>query len=162
MGHTGLFFFIFIFSTQLTVIQCLIKVCRCQDSNRGSLVLEDTALPTEPHHCPITCTSYCSIKWHFATSEHKGVMINGTKLKPRENLKRKYFDFWFFATCDNFLFYFILLPHLETESHLSPIDFVTEKSWQPSFDQNSFFQFLNSFQFYNLPEQLLCRRWSHK
>ena len=43
-----LFFFIFVFSTQLTVNKCSIKVCRWLDSNRGSLVSEATALPTEP------------------------------------------------------------------------------------------------------------------
>ena len=40
----GLFFFIFVFSIQSIVN----KICRSLDSNRGSLVLEVTALPTEP------------------------------------------------------------------------------------------------------------------
>ena len=38
---------IFVFSTQLTVNKCSLKVCRCLVSNRGSLVSEQTALPTE-------------------------------------------------------------------------------------------------------------------
>ena len=48
----GLFYFIFVFSTQLTVNKSLIKVCRWLDSNRGSLVLEATALPLSHNHCP--------------------------------------------------------------------------------------------------------------
>ena len=45
-----LFFFLyFVFSTQLTVNKCLIKVCRWLDSNCRSLASEVTALPTEPH-----------------------------------------------------------------------------------------------------------------
>ena len=46
----GLFFFIFVFSIQLTVNKWMsvIKVCRWQVSNRGHLALEATALPTEP------------------------------------------------------------------------------------------------------------------
>ena len=37
--------------------QMLNKFCRWLDSNRGPLVSEATALPTEPHnHCPV---------WHF-------------------------------------------------------------------------------------------------
>ena len=49
----GLFFFIFVSSTQLTVNKCAIKVCRCLDSNRGSLASEATALPLSHNHCPI-------------------------------------------------------------------------------------------------------------
>ena len=41
----GLFLFIFVFSTQLTVNKCSIKVCRCLDSNHGSLVSKATTLP---------------------------------------------------------------------------------------------------------------------
>ena len=48
----GLYFFIFVFSTQLTVNKCLMKVCRWLDSNRGSLVLQVTTLPTEPQQLP--------------------------------------------------------------------------------------------------------------
>ena len=51
----GLFFFIFIFSTQLTKNKCLIKVCRRLDSNRGSLVSKAAALPTEPQPLPLCC-----------------------------------------------------------------------------------------------------------
>ena len=52
----GLFFFYFrLFSTiQLTVNnKCSVKICRCLDLNRGPLVLEDTALPTEPQPLPL-------------------------------------------------------------------------------------------------------------
>ena len=51
----GLFIFYFrLFNTiQLTVNnKCSIKICRCLDSNRGRLVLEATALPTEPQPLP--------------------------------------------------------------------------------------------------------------
>ena len=48
----GLFFFIFVFSTQWTVNKCLVKVCQCLDLNCGSLVSEATALPTEPQPLP--------------------------------------------------------------------------------------------------------------
>ena len=51
----GLFFFIFVFfNTQLTVYKCsiLINFCQWLDSNRGPLVLEATALPTEPQPLP--------------------------------------------------------------------------------------------------------------
>ena len=47
----GLFFFIFVFSTQLTVNKCQIKVCQCLDLNRGSLVLKASALPLNHNHC---------------------------------------------------------------------------------------------------------------
>ena len=46
----GLFFFIFIFSIQMYNWQ--IKFCRCWDLNCRSLVLEATALPTEPPPLP--------------------------------------------------------------------------------------------------------------
>ena len=45
----GIFFFIFVFSKQLTVNN--VKYTR-RDSNRGPLVLEVTALPTEPQPLP--------------------------------------------------------------------------------------------------------------
>ena len=55
MGHSGLFFFYFrLFNTiQLTVDnKCSIKFCRCLESNRGPLIPEATALPTEPQPLP--------------------------------------------------------------------------------------------------------------
>ena len=52
------FFFIFVFSTQLTVNKCSIKVCRCLDSNRASLLSEATALPTEPQPLPILIAGF--------------------------------------------------------------------------------------------------------
>ena len=51
----GLFFFYFhLFNTiQLTINKkCSIKICRCLESNRGLLVSEATALPTEPQPLP--------------------------------------------------------------------------------------------------------------
>ena len=57
MGHSRPLFLCFcLFNTQLTVNKCSIYInfCRRLDSNRGTLVLEATTLPTEPHnHCPI-------------------------------------------------------------------------------------------------------------
>ena len=56
MGHSRpLFLYFRLFNTQLTVNKCSIYInfCRWLDSNRGPLVSEATALPTEPHnHCP--------------------------------------------------------------------------------------------------------------
>ena len=52
---SGLFFFYFrLFNTiQLTVDnKCSIKFCRCLESNRGPLIPEATALPTEPQPLP--------------------------------------------------------------------------------------------------------------
>ena len=43
IGFPGLYFFICVFSIQLTVDE----ICQWLDSNRGSVVLEATALPTE-------------------------------------------------------------------------------------------------------------------
>ena len=51
-------------------VQLVDKVCRCWDSNRGSLVSEATALPTEPPPLPIhLCV--CSNKYNtsFYSSE---------------------------------------------------------------------------------------------
>ena len=47
-------FFIFVFSLQLTIGKQIFnsKICRWLDSNCRLLVLEATALPTVPHHCP--------------------------------------------------------------------------------------------------------------
>ena len=60
MGHSGLFFFYFrLFDTlQLTVTKCSLKICQCLDSNRGPLVSEATALPTEPQPLPIGIIVY--------------------------------------------------------------------------------------------------------
>ena len=46
------FFFIFVFSIQLTVINVQYKFCGWLDSNRIPLVSEATALPTEPQPLP--------------------------------------------------------------------------------------------------------------
>ena len=51
---SGLFFFIFVFSIQLTVNNVQYKVRRRLDSNCGPLVLEATALPTEPQPLPLS------------------------------------------------------------------------------------------------------------
>ena len=55
MGHSRpLFLYFRLFNTQLTVYKCsiLINICRWLDSNCGTLVLEATALPTEPQPLP--------------------------------------------------------------------------------------------------------------
>ena len=53
MGHSRpLFFFIFVFSIQLTVKIVQYQFCRWLDSNRGPLMLQATALPTEPQPLP--------------------------------------------------------------------------------------------------------------
>ena len=50
----GLFFYFRLFNTQLTANKCsiFINFCRWLDSNRRPLVLEATALPTEPQPLP--------------------------------------------------------------------------------------------------------------
>ena len=55
MGHSRpLLLYFRLFNTQLTVNKCSIIFCQWLDWNRGPLVSEATALPTEPHnHCPI-------------------------------------------------------------------------------------------------------------
>ena len=55
MGQSRpLFLYFRLFNTQLTVNKCSIIFGRWLDSNRGPLVSEAIALPTEPHnHCPI-------------------------------------------------------------------------------------------------------------
>ena len=68
MGHSRpLFLYFRLFNTQLTVNKCSIyrKIifCRWLDSNRGHLVSEAAALPTQPHHCPIK--SYFSVESSF-------------------------------------------------------------------------------------------------
>ena len=80
MGHSRpLFLYFRLFNTQLTVNKCsiLINFCRWLDSNRGPLVSEATALPTEPQplllclclinnwfSCLLNCNqSY--IEWYF-------------------------------------------------------------------------------------------------
>ena len=50
MGHSRPLFLYFVFSIQLTVYNVQYKFCR--DSNRGHLVSEATALPTEPQPFP--------------------------------------------------------------------------------------------------------------
>ena len=57
----GLFFFIFVFSIQLTVKMFNLNFCR-RDSNRGPLESEATTLPTEPQPLPkfIVNQSLCS------------------------------------------------------------------------------------------------------
>ena len=55
----GLFFFIFAFLIQLTVNNVQYNCCRRQDLNRGSLVSEATAQPTEPQ--PLPCCTVVTI-----------------------------------------------------------------------------------------------------
>ena len=55
----GLFFLYFrLFNTQLTVNKCSINFSRLLDSNHGPMVLEATALPTEPQPLPTGFISY--------------------------------------------------------------------------------------------------------
>ena len=53
----GLFFFVFVFSVQLTVNNVQFKFCRWLDWKSGPLKLEETALPTEPQPLPLFITS---------------------------------------------------------------------------------------------------------
>ena len=55
------FLFIFVFSIQLTVSKY--KICQWLDSNRGPLVLEATALPTEPQPLPFLLA--CELIFYF-------------------------------------------------------------------------------------------------
>ena len=59
-------FFTFVFLIQLIKN----KICQWLDLNHGSLVLEATALPTEPqsHHCPIPLVI---LQWH-----HESIIMN--------------------------------------------------------------------------------------
>ena len=65
----GFFFFIFVFSIQLTVNNVIYKFCQWQDFNCGPLLSEATALPTEPQPLPLpsfsqitnTDTTYSSL-----------------------------------------------------------------------------------------------------
>ena len=50
-----LYLFIFSFYFRLFDLQLVDKVCQCWDSNRGYLVSEATALPTEPPPLPHVC-----------------------------------------------------------------------------------------------------------
>ena len=65
----GLFFFIFrLFNTQLIVYNncsILINFCRWLDSNRGPLVSEATALPTEPQPLPKSINVTFWLKMHY-------------------------------------------------------------------------------------------------
>ena len=73
MGHTRLLFLYFrLFNTQLTVNKC---------SNRGPLVLEATALPTEPQQLPhlatcLTCGNIVVIRHATALTQ---LMLNRVK-----------------------------------------------------------------------------------
>ena len=51
MGHSRPLFML-VFSTQTKVQFFANKICHCQDSNHGSLVMEATALPTKPQTLP--------------------------------------------------------------------------------------------------------------
>ena len=50
----------FLFSSFL-LYNWQVKFCGCLDSNRGSLMLEATALPTEPQ--PLTEVKYLTLSW---------------------------------------------------------------------------------------------------
>ena len=61
----GLFFFIFVFSIQLTVHICQFKFCQWLDSNPGPLESDMTALPTEPHPLPSFLRLSCLSSFTF-------------------------------------------------------------------------------------------------
>ena len=76
MGHSRpLFLYFRLFNTQLTVYKCsiLINFCRWLNSNRGPLVSEATALPTERQPLPLQIqllrmTHTCCI-WHVQLNQ---------------------------------------------------------------------------------------------
>ena len=59
------FFFIFIFSIQLTVNNVQYKFCQWLESNRRPLALEATALPTEPKQLPYWTADVLFQKFDF-------------------------------------------------------------------------------------------------
>ena len=64
-GHFGLFF-LFVFSVLLTVNNVQYNFCQWVNSNRGPLVLEATALPSEPQPQPLPTWQYVdSLEWHI-------------------------------------------------------------------------------------------------
>ena len=54
----GLSFFFFVFFKQLTISMFISKVGRWLDTKRGPLVMEETALPTEPQPLPADLLLY--------------------------------------------------------------------------------------------------------
>ena len=74
----GLFFFMFVFSIQLTVNNVQYKFRRWLDSNRGPLVSEATALPTESQLLPKN-TNYL-IEWALSPSAHQSPTLNHNSL----------------------------------------------------------------------------------
>ena len=66
MGHSRpLILYFRLFNTQLTITKCSIIFCRWLDSNRGPLVSEATALPTEPHNHCCHVTHKLNLYWNF-------------------------------------------------------------------------------------------------
>ena len=69
MGHSRPLF-VFLFSLQSTVNSVQYKFCRWPDSNCGPLVLEVTALPNVPHHCPFSVQFIpCKCTWQIVNLE---------------------------------------------------------------------------------------------
>ena len=85
------FFFIFVFSIQLTVI-CSIKFCRWLDSNCGTLGSEATALPTEPQPLPNfwSLNKDCKVFIKISTGQYFQMRLSGRfHLAPRVQRVRR-------------------------------------------------------------------------
>ena len=81
----GLFSLIFVFSIQLTLNKCSNFFCQWLDLNRGPLVMEATALPTEPQPLPRSFRVWSD---HLASTTTTGQLI--TELfKKRETAAKE-------------------------------------------------------------------------
>ena len=118
----GFFFFIFVFSIQLTVKNVIYKFCQWQDFNCGPLLSEATALPTEPQPLPLpsfsqitnTDTTYSSLlssccisfywekvskkpieKWVLITTTSEAVTRSAVATRPaRASFWNRFFHFF--------------------------------------------------------------------
>ena len=82
------FFLLFlVFSIQLTVNKCSINFYRWLISNRGPLVSETTALPTEPQPLPHTCLIFLSFNllliYTSRSGFHNGRRLHSAVEKPK-------------------------------------------------------------------------------
>ena len=87
----GLFFFVFVFSIQLTVKMFNINFCWWRDSNRGPLESEATALPTEPQPLPYGTLLQASFLFYLTRAKILRYLIVFHKLAN-------------FSAADNWLF----------------------------------------------------------
>ena len=98
----GLFFFyFFLFNIiQLTVKnKCCIKICRCLDSNRGPLVSEATALPTESQPLPksrkvLQWKLRVFLKIFFPFCRHLPSMCESAAFKIMPRVAACIFEYW--------------------------------------------------------------------